>query len=416
VDGTLVALALFALSCANKAAPEVTSTRDDTHGGQSPAAGRVDAGRDSIGTDSVDSGLGQSPGSISPGDASAERVEADPMGCFLYYQALCTRIAQCRNLPRVIEGCLDSAMGCVELADGTSATNRGLRTCAEAYEQFACEDLVRGRRLNCVSAGERAAGEQCSLGLQCESLLCDFRGEDLRECALTVNNGEECSQSVLCQPGNDCVDGRCETTPAPNFDNGNLPLGAAGEQCRDPHQCQAGLYCQFDEDADLGLCAPRPRVGSACGLTRGYDWAVPLPAACDDHGFCIDGKCEPLPALGEFCAPSTFVDQPPCASGYFCDLQTGQCAAWRDIGELCDENEQRSGLTGLPLDPQCDVELGARCSCPDGGADCDGATRRCLIRVLPGAACDLDYSVCTYGTHCIAGICDYELGIAPEQR
>src|SRR5690606_17849782 len=156
-------------------------------------------------------------------------VPPDPMGCYLYVMALCQRMAECRNLPVVSDGCLQSAAGCLDLATGRAPTNRGLRECAAAYADFSCELMLRGRRLECVSNGERSPGEPCSLALNCESLVCDYRAiTEQYVCAELAGPGEECSAHVACTLGNTCTDGRCEPTPAPDFDNGNLPLGAAG--------------------------------------------------------------------------------------------------------------------------------------------------------------------------------------------
>lgn len=395
---TLIASSL--LGCAQSTSVELTFSRDDhgsaanDHDSSEPISGETDVPED------------PDAGSV---DADTQHVEPpDALGCYLYIEALCGRIAECRNLPAISEGCLAAASGCAELATGAADTNSGLRECAAAYSEFSCDLLLRGRRLECISKGARKAGEVCSLALNCESLVCDYRtAEQQYVCSAIAEPGAPCSTEVACPLGNSCVAGTCEPSPPPDFDNGNLPLGATGAACRDPHQCQLGLFCLYEGAEALGRCAPAPGAGAPCGVTRGYDWAVPLPAACDQASHCVDGACELLPGAGEPCAESSFVDQPPCAAGSFCDESAGTCATWKALGEPCVGSSQRSGLSGLPLDPECTPENGARCLCADGTETCAEDERRCRIRVNPGADCDFEFATCVYGTSCVDGRCDY---------
>ncbi len=393
-----------AASCGGQESIEFTFTRGEPSAPDDEARS-IETTDDSTSSDSRDGE--QADASSSNMGPELGEVPADPLACFTYIEALCERFAECRNLPVVSEGCLASAVGCTGLEDGATTSTEELLDCASQYSSFECNRILQGRRLRCLSEGTQPAGEPCTTSLSCQSLICDYDPELGRYCAARAEPGGECPLGTSCTFGEQCVDGQCQPIPPPDFTNGNLPLGARGDDCRDPHQCQEGLFCHFAGDMYLGVCERTPRAGEPCGRTRGYDWPVPLPVACDVDSYCVDESCAPLPGPSEPCAESAFVDQRPCSWGLYCERAETTCQPWKQPGEACVGSAALSGLTGLPLDPECDPEQGARCSCVDDAESCVSGERICRIRVKPGEDCDFEFATCTYGTRCVDGFCNY---------
>jgi hypothetical protein len=402
----------LASGCSRTSSEEITSKPGLDHGGGDASPGAAaDASPpiDAAVLAGTDAGAGASR-DAGAGDASRPAGSPeDALNCYRYIRAHCERSAECRNLPVVAEGCLQSAADCGLYAGNGLTPNENLEACVDDYATFDCDHLLRGRGLECVGPGQLAAGEPCSLSLSCQSLSCRSRPGEGLSCAERVELGAACPEGTVCSPGESCVNGRCEPSPAPNLTNGNWPLGGPGEVCFDPHQCQEGLLCLFDEtDTDgYGACATPPGAMQACALSRDYDWAAPLPVACDSESYCDEGTCLDLPGAGQPCVASRFLDQRPCEWKTFCDADTERCLPWLAVGESCMPSSRRSGLSGLPLDPPCDPTDGARCSCPEGQAECDPDERRCLRRVEPGRACTEPFSRCVLGSRCVDGTCSY---------
>jgi hypothetical protein len=123
-----------------------------------------------------------------------------------------------------------------------------------------------------------------------------------------------------------------------------------------------------------GLCDPslliQGRLGA--GLACYYDHECLI-----NHYCAPDNKCRALPTAGQPCPQ--FI----CASGLFCNWQTGNCESLRGIGQVCDSSDECAEnlfCDHNQTDPSCQSQRGV------------------------GAACAGDYE-CASG-YCVPGICN----------
>lgn len=159
-----------------------------------------------------------------------------------------------------------------------------------------------------------------------------------------VGPGEECLQianrATNCAQGLECVGGFCQ-------DSCNTWRLAEGAKCYDAANpptgtCVTGTFCDV---GDTDRCQPTPTAGEPCpkGVCDGELWcnqyAEPeaicqtlgaVGTQCDSDqgcqtGYCIGGRCAPLPEAGESCNGE-------CAGDLFCD---GVCTVPQSEGQSC---------------------------------------------------------------------------------
>jgi hypothetical protein len=246
----------------------------------------------------------------------------------------------------------------------------------------------------------RAEGENCSDYLDCEAGL--FCAEDSR-CAPRRAAGESCPDQTACVEGNYCSeDGTC----APKTGDGSPCLAegysctsgvCVGQWCEGPsdegeacamfsQECTGELLCVD------GLCGPGLDVGEpcdsslACRLGRceedrcvhvsGPGGPCETAGNCPTYHGCYEGRCIPLPALGEGCSEAF-----PCAAGActdclcaslpdgsicsgkvfyecedgFCDTAAYLCTSFRPEGEICQASLEC--MEGLACDFDADPHV-----------------------------------------------------------
>jgi hypothetical protein len=244
--------------------------------------------------------------------------------------------------------------------------------------------------------------------------------------------GEQCTYLQFCDESSYCgTSFRC------------VRRVGLGESCSGiPNECEAGLYCAYDEAAGM-TCQDGATAGDPCGAempcvdgTTCVDdvcteetgeectWSEDCPAGtfCDDRS----ERCIPLLGEGDACESH----EATCQEGLFCsDDYPNVCVPLLGVGEECDDYYQlcrpelycddasypyacaeRPAL-GEACEDDTGCEPGATCS-----ASYDGS---CVERAAEGETCQTNYwdpygSNCLEGLFCAYGESDYEC-FAPRE-
>ena len=178
----------------------------------------------------------------------------------------------------------------------------------------------------------KALGASCngSPG-ECASGYCGFDQTAMAEvCLATLKNGE------MCQQGANCTSGKCGT-------DGKCAAVAAGDDCATDSDCAPShdLFC-----VELACTkAPFPD-GTACVADT----------QCKSQA-CAAQKCAAKGVAKDACGTPA---DPPCDTGFYCDVpagkEAGKCAAKKAQGELCSK----------------DVECASNCQASHGALRCAG--------------------------------------------
>ncbi|MGC4119831.1 MAG: hypothetical protein QM765_35700 [Myxococcales bacterium] len=304
------------------------------------------------------------------------------------------------------ESCPWPAIPC---GDGTQCTSGGCLT--PAADGAACQEPGQCASRNCLEgkcAALGASGARCARNDQCAPPRVCFEGK----CAALLDEAAACTDTAQCTPPLGCVEGKCApmATCTAGEGCGNegrcigpvssacRPAGAAGADCTSAAQCAAGTACDTaakkcvalpgDGEACLnasacaagfgcldgpGTCSALGGVGSTCLLGPAGPFLCASGAVCGDSGSCIADPKEGEPCgipnacgSGLVCAfgpgGSTCVKPQPegtdcqndiCATGLFCDFNTGKCAPSYSAGDACSNgNECGPARTCEPDDLQ----------------------------------------------------------------
>lgn len=131
----------------------------------------------------------------------------------------------------------------------------------------------------------------------------------------------ECSETIACDLGAACVNGKCES-----------------QSCSTSDQCGIGQYCASDRSCVTGCEADTDcRFGEYC------DTALDTCAPAE----CTDTRIDC--GFGEFCSPSGDCYE---AAGYYC--------------KDCEQDEDCGGGGNYCLSGYCGVECVADSDCPSG--------------------------------------------------
>ena len=170
---------------------------------------------------------------------------------------------------------------------------------------------------NLQAVREGKATPSCDVGLYCHREACPGT------CTPTPAIGEACNGSpngpiVLCNQ----EEARCEQM-GPQGTCVALNEVASGGECSPGDKCPEGEAC-IDHDANFmtnNTCATPRTQGESCSSEADCEEGL----ACDG-----DGKCGPLPKLGEECHGA-------CEGGAYCDYSSfpGTCTAPKAEGETC---------------------------------------------------------------------------------
>ncbi|MFO0737954.1 MAG: hypothetical protein U0270_18825 [Labilithrix sp.] len=321
----LVCLSLVTLSVAcSSSDPKASSGDDDDDDNSSSSGGTSSGGTSSGGTSSGDTG---------PASAFATQI--------------CARIERC--FPGSVASSWGDAATCQKLYDkfigpqkalaGSGMTEAALNACAEKFKTADCS-LVQNEIPECRFKGTVKTGEDCSLGVQCETGLCVYASQTATcgKCTATVPLGGTCENDE-CEPPSFCDSGgtnKCINAPGENGDCSNYDcaggLSCVGNKCVKPiakdgactpptspfeNPCAQGLSCI---DGKCGLTAVTAKTGEACS---------PPKTACIE-GACLDNKC--VAALEEGAACDASSDIPPfceppmaCVGGKCTSFQVTTC-------------------------------------------------------------------------------------------
>jgi hypothetical protein len=177
----------------------------------------------------------------------------------------------------------------------------------------------------------KAVGASCSGASDCASGYCGFDDTAMATvCKATLKNGEVCQQGLNCTSGKCGTDGKCAAV-------------AAGDVCATDNDCAPShdLFC-----VELA-CTKAPFAdGTACASDT----------QCKS-GACAAQKCAAKGVAKDACG--TLAD-PPCDTGFYCDVpagkEAGKCAAKKAQGELCAK----------------DIECASSCQASHGALRCAG--------------------------------------------
>lgn len=304
----------------------------------------------------------------------------------------------------------------------------------ECVQQWDCTgDLVcqadppDAATLRCLAPA--ADGDRCGGTRICDA---DLTCTDNETCAPSIAEGSDCVNDPL--GGRECVVGTfCDQGDT----NLCQPLFAAGSECTDEGQCEAGLGCTadpFTEPPTPGTCVPLAEPiadGQPCDPDA--DACAAPCSVCAPPSSAAAAVCLDRGAAGDYCE-----GQDQCRSGFSCDVGASACVAnpvvnYPGLGESCtvdvgcDEGFCANGTcvegeAGDPCDPDelecaggfvCVVEAtaGTCVALPEAGDACiEGscvdsafcnASDQCESLRGAGATCDVDNG----GVECVSGTC-----------
>jgi hypothetical protein len=333
---------------------------------------------------------GQSP--IRAGDFPAE-----------FARAVCKVEARCRNEARYLEQRCEEETAALYEPDLAKAMARGkarfdpteAQSCLDGLRKRGCEDAPPETSQACERAvtGTVTQGQGCDWIFECATGRCEpaTPGECPATCRAAGPEGASCTD-IPCdlRAGLRCISSVCSR------------LHAAGESCKSPSDCAAGLFCSA-----LELCVPRAAEQASCDSD----------AECAAGLFCDlsreGGLCRKRFAQGEACTTglAEAIDF-ACADGLVCrgfifrkaGSTPGTCAPPGEAGATCVAGADVSGCAGgllcaagtcadKPVSGPCTVNE----DCKDGVAYCDGSA--CRLLLAEGASC-------TDSTQCAEGFCD----------
>ncbi|RME20571.1 MAG: hypothetical protein D6806_16125 [Deltaproteobacteria bacterium] len=236
---------------------------------------------------------------------------------------------------------------------------------------------------------------------------CDY---STQKCVPLAGEGESCEQ-VSCKRGLVCAGETGSMTC-------RQPVAAGGD-CLNMDECQAGLICS------QGKCIEPGGSGESCYV--GSEMTLAL-FACKPGLYCdadivhqqTTGTCKPQKAAGQQCI--MFYE---CVSGLVCkgvkldrmtgQVTPGQCATPQQEGQPCDTE---LGFPECDWDLYCDEDSGTCKPVPglgdacvyDGNPECVGDDLYCdsLQQGVEGTCRQKKEagSNCTSGEECLSGYCD----------
>lgn len=201
------------------------------------------------------------------------------------------------------------------------ALGRGelIATLANGFPATACHEVVQGVLPRVQSPGALAAGDECVMSLQCESLFCG--GHCQPDPTVVLHIGCQ-SDPASCPTDMTCVAELC------------VPKSRGGEPCDDESLlCAEGFACDPSDVCvnALGgpqcLCEPGGPTGGAGG--------IPVCTSCPYWSTCspapgINGQyaCNPRPLLGDPCTEGDMYQDCPSALDCVADVCEVPAPPW----------------------------------------------------------------------------------------
>ena len=295
-----------------------------------------------------------------------------------------------------------------------------------------------------------AAGADCLVPGDCQSLVCQDSACQEATCTDGVGNGSEtdedcggpdcpqCGAGEGCDSGEDCIGGECSGmngTCVPNCadgtkNNAETDVDCGGGACA---QCSIGQLCEAS-DANCGVtaycdaagtCAPKTPNGTPCA---GFNQCT--SGACHD-GVCCNGDCS---GLCQYCDPAGSCQLVPqltdpdneCNGNGGSDVCNGQAGCGLALGASCVgdaacgsgfcrdgvccnghcgqtcnacSNAMTGGLDGICGPVSANTDPNSECA---GVRTCNG-TGGCSPALANGTACTVA-AECQSGV-CVDGVC-----------
>jgi hypothetical protein len=147
--------------------------------------------------------------------------------------------------------------------------------------------------------GSMTEGESCGTNWDCAKDRCVYNGQSMSACDALGAVGEPCESPFDCEGAL-----RCEK-PSPSGAGACAPRVALGGSCEGSSDCEEELRC-----AQEGTCQPREQAGGPCASD----------GDCVAGMECNGSLCEPLGAAGAPCDADS-----DCAS-FACVKPAGTCA------------------------------------------------------------------------------------------
>jgi len=246
-----------------------------------------------------------------------------------------------------------------------------------------CDDGNLTNGDGCETSCRRTNGQPCTLGPQCDSMVCD-------------------PTSMVCEPANTCGNGTLDSGEI--CDDGNLTNGDGcesscrrtnGEVCTMDNQCDSG---QCDTTTTPGICEPAVGCGNgsiqagegcddgnttngdgcsaSCGIENGFPCNQTPPGSVDDascqSGVCDTtggqpGVCEPAQACGNSVREGAEI----CDDGNVTNGDGCESTCKLSLGEMCTSDMQCQSGNCDPTSMTCEPAVGCGNDILNAGEGCD---------------------------------------------
>jgi hypothetical protein len=273
---------------------------------------------------------------------------------------LCSEVAEvmCRNMFECCTGAqLETILG-VEISTTEEACRNDQRLVCENANSALRYSIEQGRTSLDTSLAN-ACLKELLVGDECFPQVSEF-APSCTDGIVTGNQaaGADCIETFECQAGSYCgADRKCRELPdvgeecsgecKPGLYCGVeaaatgpvcIALKAAGEDCNDSSECVEETFCLVDNAAQMGQCTAPKALGTVCENDN----------ECDS-GFCLPGSC----GGAEECTNDS-------------QCTAGTC---RDSGASCWGNEDCDGQCGTST-MTCNADSPCQGTCTASGAAC----------------------------------------------
>jgi len=243
------------------------------------------------------------------------------------------------------EDCDDGNVSSTDACPNTCTVAR----CGDGFVQAGVDVCDDGNMVNgdgCENSCLLTNGQPCTMGPQCDSMVCD-------------------PVSMVCEPANVCGNGTIEGTES--CDDGNM---TNGDGCENSCRRTTGQPCTTNPQCDSNVCDPTSMTcepANTCG-----NGTVEGAEVCDDGNLTNGDGCESSCRLtnGEQCTMSGQCDSGNCdltTNPGICEPAVGCGNGVRQASEGCDDGNTTNG-DGCSA--SCAIENGFPCNqTPPGDVD-----------------------------------------------
>jgi len=212
----------------------------------------------------------------------------------------------------------------------------------------------------------------CAPGQQCVNGTC----ESCTPQQINNNCGDHCSAaacggSCQCSVDQECLNGSCRACTPQEIENNCKGACSGPDGCGGVCQCKPGYHCATEDGPPIIMSGLHPRPAGVP-----YIKPPPPPPVCVCDGDTIkrncDGKCNVSDGCGGICA---------CSAGLACNPQTATCCDWQTecarvgaCSTVC--GGVQCSCSGRCIEGKCCASQcndSSQCGTPDGcGGGCNG--------------------------------------------